>query len=452
MSNAFKQVTKALAPAVVHITSTDKIEPVTSGRRGGQLTPEMPEGLSPFEDEFFRRFFDQSPGMTPQPRERVGQGTGVIVKPDGYIVTNNHVVAQADNIKVKLSDDREYEATVVGTDVETDLAVIKIEAEGLTAARFGDSAKLEQGEWVVAIGNPFGLDHTVTAGIVSAKGRNNMGLATFEDFIQTDAAINPGNSGGPLVNLYGEVVGINSAISSRTGGNMGIGFAIPSNMVKSVFESIIETGSVERGWLGVSIQALTEDLAKSFNFEGTQGVLLADVIEDTPAARSGLKAGDIVVKVDSRRTNAPTELLDMVAKTKPGEKVTLEVYRDGKVQTIDVTLGERPAQVAARGGESSPSEPVEDLGLRVQTLTPELAQRLGVRDVRGVVITAVESGSPAAQVGLQQGDVIGRVGETPVRSAEDFSRAMSSADLENGVRLQIHTPNGTRFVVLKSNE
>lgn len=313
-NQAMVEVVAAVKPSVVNISSTKTIR-----RRG------MPSPF--FNDPFFKRFFGDEFRSFEMPKEykQSGLGSGVIVDKDGYILTNNHVVKGADEIKVKLSDEREFKGKVIGVDPKTDLAVIKIDSNHLPVIKLGDSDKLQVGETVIAIGNPFGLSHTVTSGIVSATGRANVGIADYEDFIQTDAAINPGNSGGALVNVRGELVGINTAIFSTTGGYQGIGFAIPSNMTKVVMDSLIKKGKVIRGWLGVTIQPLTPDLAKQFNLKDKKGVLVADVVEDSPAEKTGIERGDVIVEFDGKKVDDVTDLRNMVANTLPNEEVPIKL-------------------------------------------------------------------------------------------------------------------------------
>ena len=455
LSEAFKEVARAVSPTVVNIRATQQRQISQSIDEGERR--QMPDS----DEEFFRRFFgDQfrefrfGPDAPMQPMPRIGEGTGVVIREDGHIVTNNHVVQDATNIRVTLNDERQYDGKVIGTDPESDLAVIKIDAHDLTPASFGDSDAIDVGEWVLAIGSPLGLQRTVTAGIISAKGRGTMGLADIGDFVQTDAAINPGNSGGPLVNLYGQVVGINTAISTRTGGYMGVGFAIPSNIVNPVVKSIIDTGKVERGWLGVSIQPLNDDLAQSFGFSG-QGVLIGDVLPSTPAQEAGLEPGDIVTSINGRRVSNPSQLLNSIAEMQPGSEAHLQVYRRGETRQFNVSLGDRAQQQSSQLGRGQSQQPqsremAERLGMTVGPLTSELARQLGATDQRGLVVMHVEPGSAAANAGLQDGDIISRVGDSDVQSPQDFSQALEGADLGKGVRLQIFSQGSSRFLVLKS--
>ena len=440
LSQAFQYVAKALRPSVVSISSIRRMH------ANVQQVPRMPEGMSPFfgDDDMLQRFFEF---RVPQGNfEQRGLGTGVVVSPDGYVLTNNHVVEGADEVNVNLSDDRSFRAEIVGTDDKSDIAVLKIDAKGLVPANIGDSDAMEVGQWVLAVGSPFGLTQTVTAGIVSAKGRADMGITDYEDFIQTDAAINPGNSGGPLVNLRGEVVGINTAIASRTGGYMGVGFAIPSNMARSVMDSIIEKGSVERGFLGAGIQDLNEDLAASFGYSSADGVLIGDIVPDGPAEKSGLQPGDIVVEFNGKATHKAHQLRNAVAATQPGTRVPLTVIRSGKSMRLDVKVGQLESQAAlSRGREAS-----VDLGMTVQTLTAEVARQVGAdeRD-QGVVVTAVEPGSIAARVGMQPGDVVLAVGNSRVKNVSDFRTAIQDLDVSQGIRMQVMRDGGRRYVFFR---
>ena len=374
-------------------------------------------------------------------------GSGVIVDPSGYILTNNHVVGFADEIDVRLWDRREFRAELIGTDEKTDLAVIKIKANDLVAATLGDSDNLHIGEWVVAAGNPFGLDNSITQGIVSATGRSNVGIVDYEDFIQTDAAINPGNSGGPLVNLKGEVIGINSAIFSRSGGYMGIGFAIPVNMARTVMKSLIKDGRVVRGWLGVAIQDLDKDMAASFGFKGTEGALIGDLTPDGPADRAGIKQGDIVVRYDGQVVTNVTQLRNLVAATKPGERVDLIVFRDGTEKSLRVKIGELKAE---QRGIDAQEEPSLEIGVAIQAITPEIAQQLGVSSDEGVVVSGVEPGSVAESAGLRVRDVILKINGKSVNSVQEFRDLMKKSDLAKGVRLTVQSGDFQRYVFLKT--
>lgn len=444
LSVAFHDVATAMRPSVVTITSTKKVH--LSSNNEQPNTQDLPEEFRNFfGDGFFHRFGpSQMPG---EGLQRQGQGSGVIVSRDGYILTNNHVVNGMDEVKVSLSDDRSFTAKIVGTDPKTDLAVLKIDAKDLVAAELGDSKAMQVGDWVVAIGSPFGLNMTVTAGIVSAMGRSNVGITDYEDFIQTDAAINPGNSGGPLVNLQGQVIGINTAISSHNGGNMGVGFAIPSNMAQTIMRSLIEKGHVERGWLGALIQDLNEDLSQSFGYHGTEGVLLGDVLEEGPASKADLQAGDIIVKFNGRRMKDANELRQAVAATEPNTDTEVVVFRNGKENTFTVHIAqmESDSVVAKAGGEQS-----ADLGISVRTLTPDTAKQLGYEgDEQGVVVTDVKPGSMAASLDIRPNDVIVSVGSQQVNGAADFRKALDSNDLSKGIRLQVMRDGAKRFVFAK---
>ncbi len=451
LSTAFKRAAKTLAPSVVQITAIRRDQVA-------QLEGFSHPGFGESFDDLFRRFFgDRQPdGRSPRfDRQQhsqppgFGQGTGFVVREEGYIITNNHVVTNADELTVKLHDGRSYEATVIGTDAESDLAVLKIDSPDLVPVAFGDSTKVEVGEWVIAIGSPFGLEQTVTAGIVSATGRSGMGLAIFENFIQTDAAINPGNSGGPLVNLRAQVVGVNTAISTRNGGYMGVGFAIPSDMARRVADSIIETGRVSRGWLGVQIQTLTEDLARSFGMNDAKGVLIAKVLADGPSAKAGLAPGDVITKIDGRGIAAPAELLKSMAEAAPGSRLQLEVVRDGKTRSFDVTLGERPSRAQMSGAEMQPHSPSSDLGIKVAPLTPQMSRQLGIAAGWGVVVDFVQPGSTADAAGLRTGDVILKIGSTDVAGVDEFWSAISKEDLEAGARFLIQREQARLFLIVK---
>ncbi|MDT8423448.1 MAG: DegQ family serine endoprotease [Desulfuromonadales bacterium] len=438
---AFRSVAKKVSPAVVFI----QVEQEVSRRNPSQYFSPFD---SPFNDEFFRRFFGQPP-RSQRPRQQapqrhtIGQGSGFIISPDGYILTNNHVVEDADKVRVTMQDGQEYVAEIIGTDPPSDLAVIKIDESDLPFLRLGDSEQLEVGDWVLAVGNPFGLSHTLTAGIVSAKGRSGMGLSDYENFIQTDAAINPGNSGGPLVNLNGEVVGISTAIFSRNGGYMGIGFAIPVNMAKQIRRQLIEHGAVIRGRLGVYIQDLTRELAQSFGLDNEQGVLVSQVLEDTPAAAAGLKRGDIIQQLDGKDVGKVADFRNRIALTPPRTRVTLRILRDGRTRLITATIGKLDdAQSAAAAGERD----VPELGLNLQELTPELAARLGYEGERGVVVAAVKPGSAAADAGLERGVLIQEIDRQVVTSPAQAIKLLTKGKAH---LLLIRQGEGSRYLALK---
>jgi len=437
LSGALAEVAEAVRPAVVNISTTSVV-----------TTEENPLG-DMFNDPFFRHFFgDQFGGGRPGLKRKFKSsalGSGVIVNENGYILTNNHVVKGADEIKVILYDKREFKGKVVGTDPRTDLAVVKIDAKNLPTLPFGDSAKLKTGDIVLAIGNPFGLNQTITMGIVSAVGRSNIGLADYEDFIQTDAAINPGNSGGALVNGSGELVGINTAIYSTSGGYMGIGFAIPSDMAKSVMDSIIKNGKVIRGWLGVSIQNLTPDLAKSLVIKETEGALISGVESDSPADKAGLKQGDLVTEMNGNKITDVTALRNMVASTAPGTKVDFKIIRSGKELTITTTLGEyREKQIVKKTEYENALK-----GVTVQELTPSLRDKLGLSEgVAGVVVTDVASDSPAQGL-LQANDVIQEVDRKPVRSAQEYENIVSKIGEQDTVLLLVYRDGGSVYLTMQ---
>lgn len=441
LSNVFERIAREIKPSVVSVVSSKRV----------QSTPwdAGPSQKDLFEDFFGHRFFDRFTQPDPPAQDYVqqGLGTGFIVSTDGHILTNYHVVRDADEISVKLMAGRSYKARVVGEDPKTDLAVLKIPAsDDLVPATLGSSSDLRAGHWVAAIGNPFGLTATITAGIVSAVGRNQVGIADYEDLIQTDAAINPGNSGGPLMNLRGEVVGVNTALLTKTGGYMGIGLAIPIDMAKSIKDSLISHGRVIRGWLGINIQDLTEGLATSFGFEGTEGVIVADVVEGGPAEEAGLQRGDIITRIMEKPVGQVSALRLLVARLAPGSKVSLEVFRSAKHKTLEVTIGELPEDHQAADKPPLTS----DMGLVVQTLTPSIAKSLGHEDqLQGVVVTKVVPLGAAARAGLRVRDVILAVDEEPVRNKVDFDRALSNRKLEAGARLDIRRGRARLFVFLQ---
>ncbi len=441
----FVPIVKADLPAIVNISTTRIIK-----------SPSQPMG-SPFgEDPFFRQFFgDQFFHNFQIPREEreSALGSGVIVSSNGYIVTNNHVIAKADTIKVILGDNKVYKGKVIGADPQTDIAVVKINAKNLPVIPWGNSGKLQVGQYVLAMGNPFGLNQTVTMGIVSAIGRENVGIDNYEDFIQTDAAINPGNSGGALVNTRGQLVGINTAIYTRSGGYMGIGFAIPSNMAKNVMTQLIEHGRVIRGWLGVSIQEVTPALARNFGLPTPNGALVGQVFKGSPAAAAGLRTGDVIVKFDGKVIDTPTTLRNLVAATPVGKVVEVMIIRDRKPMSVRVRIAEQTKKVleASEGGPGRFHEGGHTLlsGLTVQNLTPEIAHQLGLpTDSAGVVITQVSPNSAAAAVGLQSGDVIAQINRQTVHNLHDYERITSRLRKVKSVLLLIERGGTNMFVVI----
>jgi serine protease Do len=436
----FSELVDRISPAVVNISTTSAPEP-----RRPQRQPRSPfGGEDPFHEfwEPFERFFGPMPK---QPFRQKSLGSGFIINRDGVILTNNHVIENAEDIVVRLANEKEFKAKVVGRDPKTDIAVIRIDdASGLTPVTLGDSDTLRVGEWVMAIGNPFGLEHSVTAGIVSAKGRF-IGQGSYDNFIQTDAAINPGNSGGPLINLQGEVVGINTAIFSRTGGNIGIGFATPINIAKDELPELQEKGRVTRGWLGVLIQKVTPEIAESMGLEDSRGALVADVMKDGPAKEAGIKVGDVIVEYDGNPVKDSNELPRLVARTGVGRMVTLKVLRGKSEQSVSVKIAElKDEEVAVAAGSS------EEFGLAVQALTPEIAETLGLEvDLKGVVVSGVEPGSVAEDAGLRRGDVILEVNREPVRDVASYRKALESVDKGKSVLFLVRRGDNTIFLALK---
>jgi serine protease Do len=439
LSKAFVAVSKKVTPSVVTINSEQVVERPTGGFFD-----------SPFED-FFDRFF-QFPEDQQREIVRPVLGSGVIATTDGYIITNNHVVEKAKKIYVTLSDGQRMKAKIVGTDPLTDVAVVKVDENSLPAAVLGDSDKLEVGEWVLAIGNPFSeiLKHTVTAGIVSATGRSNLALPTrFQDFIQTDAAINPGNSGGALVNLRGQVIGINTLIVSGSGGYQGIGFAIPINMVRMVMDSIITKGRVIRGWLGVQITAVDEKMAKALGLEKAEGILITKVDEDSPAEKAGLQREDIILEFQGKKPESLSALQMMVAATEPGTEVELLILRKGKEKVIKMKLGELKTGQAQEQKE----EKVESkLGLQVRTLTPSLARRLGYEGEKGVVVVNVQRGSLAYDAGLRARDLIIEVNRQPVENTDDYYSIVDKVKKGDTILLVIKRDGGVFYILIEIPE
>jgi len=431
----FVGLAKRLSPAVVNIAST-------------QVSAGAPFSQSPFggEDpfgEFRRRYFGDP--FPRGPSRQKSLGSGFIIDREGLILTNNHVVENAEKIVVRLSDEREFEAKVIGRDPKTDIAVIKINTKGdLPVAPLGDSRRLEVGEWVLAIGNPFGLEHTVTAGIVSAKGRR-IGAGPYDNFIQTDASVNPGNSGGPLINIRGEVVGINTAIFSRAGGNIGIGFAIPINLVKELLPQLKLKGKVTRGWLGVVIQRVTPAIAESLGLDEARGALVANVSKDTPADRSGVKVGDVIIEFDGSKVEESKDLPIIVAQTPVGKGVKVKVVREGKELVLSVTIGELKEEEVLASVEKR-----EKLGLTVQKVTPQIAESLGLDQAEGVVVTSVEPASPGDEAGLRRGDVIIEINRNRIRDLRDFRNEVASIKKGKGLLLLVRRGKTTLFLALKS--
>lgn len=431
----FVELAKKLKPAVVNIGTEKKARQ----QRRQQIRPfgPSPFGSDPFQD-FFERFFDD---QLPQNRVQKSLGSGFVISADGYILTNNHVVDGADEIKVKFADGKELKGELKGSDPKLDLALLKVTSdEKLPVAPLGNSDDIEVGEWVMAIGNPFGLSETVTAGIVSAKGRV-IGSGPYDDFIQTDASINPGNSGGPLFNAKGDVVGINTAIIA---GGQGIGFAIPVNMAKSIIPQLRDKGKVTRGWIGVSIQPVTRDLAASFGLAAAKGALVSEVVPESPAEKGGVKTGDIIISFDGKEIKEMNDLPRLVAATAAGKNVPVKVMRDGKEETL--TLGiEKMKDV----DEDSSAENQDKLGLAVKELTKELAANLRIKDTSGVVVTDVRIDSLAMNVGIQRGDILKEVNGKKITRVEDYEKALTTAKKDKVLRLLIKHGESSRYVAVK---
>lgn len=432
--NAFRQIAKSALPAVVFINVESTVE-----------VPRNEYYYNPLEQFFGGRGLRQAP---PRKYHQEGQGSGFIISKDGYILTNNHVVNGADRIIVTTADGKKYTAKLIGTDPKSEVALIKIEdGDDLPVLPLGNSDEIEVGDWVLAAGNPFGLSQTVTAGIISAKGRSGMGITEYENFIQTDAAINPGNSGGPMLNIRGEVIGINTAIYSRTGGYMGVGFAVPINMAKNIKDQLLKTGKVSRSVLGVVIQNVDEELAKSFGMDESGGVLIAQVMEDSAAEKAGLESGDIIVEMDGVAVGKVDPFRNRVAATAPETEVKLKVFRDGKYKTFAATTQAMDGEDA--GGVVAAKD-YGKLGFSVDDLDEQISQQLGYDKDRGVVITEVEQGSPAWRAGLQPGQLVVSVNRVPVDSVAEFKKALSKMDDFSAVLLLVRDANGSRFVVIRA--
>lgn len=443
LGDAFVKIADEVTPAVVHISSTQKL---VAEKPGPNQIPEDHPFREFFGDDMFKKFFrfpNPHGGRGPL---RQGMGSGVLVSPDGLILTNAHVVRGADEIKVKLTDDRSFKAKVIGVDPESDVAVIKVDGKNLPTAKFGDSSKLRVGEIVLAIGNPFGFDKTVTSGIVSALGRTNVGIIKdaktgrigYEDFIQTDAAINPGNSGGPLVNIKGQVIGINTAIATRSGGYQGIGFAIPSNSVKAIMDALVKYGKVRRGLLGVNIQDLNESLAKSFGKPDQKGALVSNVIKDSAAEQADIKDGDIIVQMNGTDVENASQLKNMVGRLAPGTVIKLKILRQGKTIAKDVKIGERDSEklASAAPGEEQP-EKASELGIEVEPVPAADRKKLGLKANEGVKVSDVDGSGVGAKMGLRSGDVILEADGKAIKDPASFKSVLKEASKDKTVRLKV---------------
>ncbi|WP_114394958.1 DegQ family serine endoprotease [Oleisolibacter albus] len=463
---SFADLAKAKLPAVVTITATGTAGGEAVAGPGGPAVPGLPPGAgpqvpggppipvppgSPFED-FLDEFFGRGgPGGAMRPRAVRSLGSGFVVDPAGYVVTNNHVVESAEEIEVTFQDDRSFKATLVGTDAATDIALLKIEAgQPLPSLSFGDSDRIQVGDWVIAIGNPFGLGGTVTAGIISARARD-IGAGNYDDFLQTDAAINTGNSGGPLIDLAGEVVGMNTAIFSRTGGNIGIGFAVPSGMAREVVTALRDKGYVTRGYLGVTIQPVTPDIADALGIAPRTGALVSSVAPGSPAADAGLRPGDVITQVDGQGVERPRDLSRRVADLDPGQPVKLSLLRDGKQQSLSAKVGELPRADQQVAAVTEAPAPQGTLGLMLAPINPETRQRFGLEEgAEGALVTAVAPGSPAAERGFRPGDIITRANRTDVKSPQDVAGAVEEARKagRDSVVVLRRTEEGAVFVPL----
>jgi serine protease Do len=441
-ANGFSAVIKPALPAVVNIRTSKIVKP-----QANQMSPM-------FNDPMFRQFFGDQFGQGGKPHAEREQslGSGVIITPDGTIITNNHVIDGATDIKVQLSDKRDFNAKLIGADPKSDIAVLKIEGKDLPTLPLGDSSQLNVGDLIFAIGDPFGVGETATMGIVSATGRSRLGIEEYENFIQTDAAINPGNSGGAMIDIHGNLVGINTAILSHggSGGNEGVGFAIPMSMAKPVMDQILAHGKVVRGYLGVHIQDFSAELAKSFNFNQSGGVLIGDVSPNTPAASAGLKKGDVIVKLNGQAVSDNNDLRNTISQMAPGTTVKLDIWRDGKTQDYNVTLGELPAEkAAAEGSEETGSGEIQ--GIEVQEVNPDILQQLNLpAGTRGVVVTSVDPSSAAAAAGVSRGDVIQEINHKPVASAAQYKQLMAGASGQP-ILLLVDSAGITHYVVVEAH-
>jgi serine protease Do len=443
LSDALSEVAGVATPSVVNISTT-------------RLIKQSEQAFDFFDDPFFRRFFgDQAPHPNiPKEHKEQSLGSGVIVSEDGYIVTNNHVIEKSQEIKVLLSNKRDYKAKLIGADPKTDLAVIKIEAKGLAALPWGDSNKLRVGEIVFAIGNPFGLNQTVTMGVIGAVGRANVGIADYEDFIQTDAAINPGNSGGALINAKGELVGINTAIVSRTGGYQGIGFAVPSSMAKQVMDSLIKYKKVVRGWLGVSIQEVTSDLAEEFGVKDLKGAIVSGVMKESPAEKAGIKQGDVLLQFNGKDVEDTGQLRNMVSQTPIGSKVKMKLFRNKKEMDVEVTIAEQPKKLGEAATEQEPGDNQEESnalsGVTVREITPELARRFSIKEGdAGVIVVKIDPGSKAFEAGIRPGDMVTQINQKDIATIEDYNKAVLKLKAKERILLLIRRKGEDLFLTIR---
>jgi len=440
LQNAFIEVSEMVTPSVVNISTKQKAGAGLGNSFEMPFGEQIPEDFKDFFD-----FFDDMPD-----REQESLGSGFVIDPDGYIITNAHVIENADTVTVTLADEEQFEAEIIGSDKNTDVALLKINAgRSLAALKFADSEQVKVGMWVVAIGNPFGLERTITAGIISAKGRS-IGQGNYDDFLQTDAAINPGNSGGPLVNLDGDVVGVNTAIFSRNGGNMGIGFAIPANLAMYIYGQLREHGKWVRGWLGVYIQDMDEKLAAQFGLKDTKGVLITEIIADSPASAAGVKSGDVIIEFNGKKVDNMKELMKVVAFTPIGTKVNISVMRDNKKLSLRIEVGERPEddKIAEKGPVDKEERTDDILGVTVQDIDKDIAEKLGVDPGKGVLVTQIKRGSPASKSGIAPGDIIREIDRKPVANVAEYKKISKNFKSGDDVLLFIIRSGHSMFQVV----
>lgn len=446
LQSSFSEISERLNPCVVNISTTKKVK---------MQHPFFDDFFG--NDDMFEKFFNRRPrgGGKDREMEQQSLGSGFIIRSDGYILTNNHVVEQADEVYVLLTgmdDEEKIKAEIVGTDPDTDLAVLKIDTDKeLSAVPLGDSDKAKVGDWAIAIGNPFGFQNTVTVGIVSAKSRD-IQMGPYTDFIQTDAAINPGNSGGPLINIRGEVIGVNSAIFSRSGGYMGVGFAIPINLAREIMDSLIESGHYSRGYLGITFQEIDEKLARAYGLDEPEGALVTNVMDDTPASKAGLEVGDVIIEVEGKKIDTGKTLQREVASQGAGNKISVVVLRDGKKKTFSLTLMERPTEMTASGANKLPEKDSMELGIQVQNLDDELKGQLGSKADEGVVVMGVDPGSPAYDAGIQKGDVIIKANRKKVASTADLSKIIKSLSPGDDLLVVVERQGYNRFLVIETSK